>query len=303
MTQNTQLHVLVTGATGLQGGALARVLLERGHKVRAFTRNPDSLAAKELGGRGAEVVGGSFLDPASVRRAARGVDTVFAVTTPFESGTEAEILQGIVMADAAKMEKVHHLVYTSVASAPLNTGIAHFESKYWIEQYIRRLGVPFTIIAPVYFMENILRPWSLPALQEGRLAIGLPSSRSLQQVAVRDIAHFTALVLEYPEKFLGMRVEIASDEISGVQAAEILSYVSGLKIEYQEIPISQDIPLSRVPFMSEEYATMLGWMDRVGYSADIASLRNRYPEVGWHGYEQWARTLDWSALGEGKKAA
>lgn len=297
MNTKTPLIVLVTGATGHQGGALARLLVTRGHKVRAFTRKPNSPAAQGLKQLGAEVIGGKFDDRSSLEKAMRGVDAVFAVTTPYEAGVEAEVRHGTAISDAARAAGAGHLVYTSVASANRGTGIPHFESKYKVEQYIRGLGIPYTIIGPVSFMENILSPWSMPALQGGRLEMGLPAGRTHQQVAVQDIAGFASRVLEQPERFHGKRIDIASDEVTWSQAAEILSYVTGRRIEYREIPLSE------ARGVSEDFARMLEWMDRVGYSADIASLRRDYPEVEWHGYEQWARTLDWEALLTGKKAA
>src|SRR5574341_248989 len=192
MSPKTPLIVLVTGATGHQGGALTRLLVKRGHKVRAFTRKPNSHAAQGLKQLGAEVVGGRFDDRPSLEKAARGVDAVFAVTTPYEAGVEAEVRHGTAIADAARAAGAGYLVFTSVASANRGTEIPHFESKYRVEQYVRGLGIPCTIIGPVSFMENILSPWSLPSLQGGRLEMGLPAGRVLQQVALQDIAGFAA---------------------------------------------------------------------------------------------------------------
>ena len=122
------LSVLVSGATGQQGGALARVILDKGHRVRAFVRRPDSPEAKELERLGAELAVGDFEEPSTVEDAARGMDAAFVVATPFEAGTEAETRHGISAADAAKAAGVEHLVYSSVADADKDTGIPHFDS-------------------------------------------------------------------------------------------------------------------------------------------------------------------------------
>src|SRR5436309_13817371 len=114
---NDAKTILVTGATGQQGGALARLLLERGQRVRAMTRKPDSPAARALTGRGAELAAGDFDDRASLERAMQGIDAVFVVATPAEAGVEAEIRQATTVADAAKAAGVRHLVYSSVANA------------------------------------------------------------------------------------------------------------------------------------------------------------------------------------------
>src|SRR5262245_43708575 len=140
------ISVLVTGATGQQGGALARILLRKGHKVRALTRRPDDPGARDLKRLGAMIVTGDFEDEASLDRAMEGVDAVFAMSTPMEGGARAEARAGIALADAADRADVAHLVYTSVGSADRNTGVPHFDSKYEVEKRIRSLGIPFTIM-------------------------------------------------------------------------------------------------------------------------------------------------------------
>jgi uncharacterized protein YbjT (DUF2867 family) len=284
------VSVLVTGATGNQGGALARLLLKKGYRVRAMTRKPDSPAAQKLRRLGAELAIGSLEDRSSVERAAQGMDAIFAMSTPFEAGTEVETRQGMTLADAAKAAGVKHLVYSSVGSADRNTGIPHFDSKYRVEQYIQALGMPHTIIGPVFFMENLISPWWLPGLQEGKLVMALPATRKLQQIALDDIAGFVALVLERREHFLDKRVDIASDELTGNQVVEALSRISGRKIEYVELPVAQ------LRASNEDFAKMFAWFDRAGYSIDIAALRRDYPEVGWHTFEDWAKSQNWSVL-------
>ena len=287
-----KLSVLVSGATGQQGGALARVLLQKGHSVRAFVRRPDSPEAKELERLGAELARGDFDEPSTLEEAARGTDALFIVATPFEAGTDAETRHGIAATDAAKAAGVSHLVYSSVADADKDTGIPHFESKRKVEEHIEGLGIPYTIVAPVYFMENLRAPWNLPQLKEGRLPMALPASRPLQQVALSDIAAFTAVVLENREAFLNRRVDIASDELSGEEVAEVLTRVTGREVHYVELLIEQVRQA-----MGEDGARMFEWFDEVGYSADISALRRDHPEVGWHTFEGWAKEQDWSVLG------
>lgn len=284
-------EVLVTGATGQQGGAVARRLLKEGHCVRAFTRNPDSPAAKELERLGVELAKGNFDDLASVKRAAEGVDAVFAMATPFEVGVEMEIRQGITLVDAVKAAGVEHLIYSSVASSDQNTGIPHFDSKYKIEQHIQSFEIPYTIIGPVYFFENVFSPWSGLDLKEGTLSQPMPAGRILQQVALDDIAGFAALVLENREQFLGKRIDIASDELTFPRLAEILSTVLGRKIQYTSFPVD-----SLREQGNEDFALMYEWFDRVEYSVDIEALRRDYPEVGWHTFEEWAKNQNWKVL-------
>src|SRR5689334_17596214 len=168
-----ELTVVVTGATGKQGGAVARGLLKRGHKVRAVTRDPNSSQAKALADAGATLVAASLEDTAGIRKALEGATSIFAMTTPF-GGTDAEIRQGVAAADAAKAAGVH-LVFTSVGSANRQTGVPHFDSKYEVEKYIAKAGVRATILAPVAFMENLF--FAKEQLAKGVYATALPPTR------------------------------------------------------------------------------------------------------------------------------
>src|SRR5467141_1526203 len=287
---SNKLNVLVTGATGKQGGHLVSELLSRGHSVRALTRKPESPAAAALAERGVTIVPGNFDDEGSLERAARGVDTVFAMSTPFEGGSKTETLEGINILRAASRVRVKHFVYSSVAGADRASGVPHFDSKFEVEQSIGRSGVPFTIVAPVFFMENFLADWMLAGITRGSIAMALPATRRLQQIAVADIAQFNALVIERRERFLGKRIDIASDELTGATAAAAISEASGRPIEYTALPIDA------VRQQNDDLARMFEWFDRVGYDADIVGLRSLYPDVDWHRFSVWAREQDWSAI-------
>jgi uncharacterized protein YbjT (DUF2867 family) len=282
--------VLVTGATGKQGGAVVEALLTRGHHVRALTRNAASPAAQRLREQGVEIAVGDFTDHDSLVRAARGVNAVYAMSTPYEQGAEQETAQGLTITDAAKAAGVAHLIYSSVASANRATGVPHFDSKYAVEKHLQASRVPSTIVAPVYFMENVWQPWSLPSLRQGKLAMALPASRSLQQIAAADIGAFVAAVIERGDTAFGRRFDIAGDELTGAEAAAILSKVTGREVHYAGF--SPDVLRAQ----SAELALMFAWFDGTGYAADIESLRRDFPEVKWHTFEEWARQQDWSVL-------
>jgi uncharacterized protein YbjT (DUF2867 family) len=282
------LNVLVTGATGKQGGHLVRELLARGHSVRALTRKPESPAAMELADRGVTIVPGNFDDEGSLERAARGVDTVFAMSTPYESGAKTETQEGINILRAASRVRVKHFVYSSVAGADRASGIPHFDSKFEVEKEIRRSGIPFTIVAPVFFMDNFLADWMAAGIAQGAIAIAVPATRRLQQIAVEDIARFTALVIERRESFLGKRIDIASDELTLTTATAAISEASGRPIKYTAVPIAA------ARQQNEDLARMYEWFDRVGYDADVVGLRELYPEVNWHRFVDWAREQRWS---------
>jgi uncharacterized protein YbjT (DUF2867 family) len=288
--------VLVAGATGNQGGAVVRALLTRGHQVRALTRNSASPAANRLRERGVEIAVGDFGDHDSLVRAARGADAVYAMSTPYEQGAENETAQGITITDAVKAAGVAHFIYSSVASANRSTGIRHFDGKYAVEKHLQASGVPYTIVAPVFFMENVLQPWMLSGLRQGKLAMALPASRALQEIAVADIGTFVAAVIERKDAVFGRRFDIAGDELTGTAAAAILSKATGREVHYEGFP--PDVLRAQ----SEDLAAMFKWFDSTGYTADIKSLRRDFPEVKWHTFEQWARQQDWSVLDQAKSS-
>lgn len=262
-------------------------LLERGHKVRAVTRDPNSSQAKLLANAGATLVAASLEDTAAITKALEGATSLFAMTTP-SGGTETETRQGIAAADAAKAAGVH-LVFTSVGSANRQTGIPHFESKYEVEKHIAKVGVRATILAPVAFMENLY--FVKEQIAKGVYASALSPTRALAQVAVADIGAVAVRVLEDAGRFAGKRFDLASDELTGNDAMAILSRVIGRPLTYYQVPL--DVVRHR---MGEDAVKMYEWFDRVGFAVDRAALRREFPDVTFHDFESWAKTQDWKAL-------
>jgi uncharacterized protein YbjT (DUF2867 family) len=283
-------RVLVTGATGQQGGALARLLLRRGHHVRAFTRKPESPAASELRKVGAEVVAGDLGDRASVERAAKGVDVAYIVATPYEHGPAAETRFGKTGLDGARAAGVPYIVYSSVSDADRKTGIPHFDSKAAVEEHLKGLGTDYSIVAPVFFMENLLAPWITAGFAKGVLAMGMVPERKLQIISLPEIAEFTTLAVEQRRSFQGRRINIASDELTPPEMARQVSEVAGTKLAYYSVPLDQ------VRQQSEDFAKMYDWFNRVGYSVDIAKLKAEYPQVHWRSFREWLGTQDWSKV-------
>lgn len=283
-------RVLVTGATGQQGGGLARLLLQRGHHVRALTRKPDGSAAGELRKLGAEVVTGDLGDRDTVARAAKGVDVAYIVATPYEQGVAAETRFGVTGLDGVHAAGVPYIVYSSVSDADRKTGIPHFDSKAEVEEHLKGLGTDYTIVAPVFFMDNFFAPWVSAGFSQGVLAMGMPPDRKLQIISVAEVAEFTTLAVEQPRAFRGKRTNIASDELTPTEMAQELSEVAHTKLTYRPVPLDQ------VRKQSEDFAKMYDWFNRVGYSANIAKLRADYPQVHWHSFEDWSRTQDWSRV-------
>ncbi|MFI9045953.1 NmrA/HSCARG family protein [Streptomyces sp. NPDC053427] len=284
------LTIAVTGATGAQGGATARALLSAGHQVRALTRHPDSPAAHTLRSLGAELRHADFDDRASLDAALAGADSLFAVTTPFGADTATETRQGKALVDAAAAARLGHLVLTSAAHADRGTGVPHYESKHLVEQHLRAAGVPWTVIAPAAFMDNYASGWTLDGLRDGTFAWPMPADRPLTLIPAADIGAFAALVFQRRDEFTGRRIDIASDERTPGQMAEILAAAIGRPIAHQEVS------LAHVRTRSADLAAMFAYFTADGLDVDVAQLRRDYPEVGWHSFTDWAADQNWPAL-------
>ncbi|QMU68779.1 NmrA/HSCARG family protein [Streptacidiphilus sp. P02-A3a] len=281
-------QILVTGATGRQGGSVARELLERGWAVRALVRDPRAPAALALAERGAELVRGDLDDQESLRAATRGAYGVFSVQTfATPAGVAGEERQGRALADAAARERVAHFVYSSVGGAERASGVPHFESKAAIERHLEGLGLPATVLRPVMFIDNFAAIGPSPVDGELVLSLALAPGTVLQLIATRDIAVFAADAFDDPGAWTGRQLEIAGDELTGPQMAEAFAEAAAAPVRFQELPIE------RLRAMSEEMALMFDWFNREGYRADLPALRERHP--GLTTLRSWLRETGWTA--------
>jgi uncharacterized protein YbjT (DUF2867 family) len=279
--------ILITGATGQQGGAIAHELLAKGRKIRAMTRHPEGPKAAALKRLGAEVVAGDLNDAASIERALQGAWGAFAVQNTWEAGVQGEEEQGIRFAEIARKAGIQHLVYSSVQSADRKTGIPHFDNKARVEARIRSLGFPsYAILRPVFFMENLTSPWFFPSIQGGALAVGIRPETELQMVAVKDIGQYGAWAFENHAALNGRAIDIAGDELTMPETAAVLSRAAGREIRFVQVPIEE------VRKFSDDFATMLEWFDRVGYNVDIAA-QSAESGVRPTPFAEWAAAADW----------
>lgn len=272
--------VLITGATGKQGGATARALAGKGFKLLAMTRNPGGDAAKAVASEAsAEIVEGDLNDAASIRNVLKGVWGVFAVQNTWEAGVLGEEEQGKRLASLAREAGVQHFVYSSVGSAHRKTGIPHFDNKYRVEEAIRAAGFPsYVIFRPVFFMENLLSPWFLNG---DTLYAAMRPNLTLQMISVPDIGTYVARGFTNADEFNRREIDLAADELTIPDAVMHLSRGLGREISFVQIPISE------VRKNSEDFATMLEWFDRVGYDVDIPSLEREFGIEGTR-FVEWA---------------
>lgn len=285
MTADGAEVVLVTGATGNQGGGVARALLADGRRVRALTRSPDGPAARALADAGAEVVQGDLDDRASLDRALEGADGAFSVQDVWEHGDEAEVRQGRALADAAAGAGVTHFVYSSVGGAERDSGVPHFESKWAIEEHIRSLGLPATVLRPVFLMENFWQP-QYRAVFNGVLPLALDPEKPVQMIASADVGRFAALALSRPDEWIGRALEIAGEARTPPQMAEAFAGVTGGEVKHVRPPIEM------LRNANPEVARMYEWYDAHGFQADLDELDRLLP--GRMTLEDWLGSTRWA---------
>lgn len=277
--------ILVTGATGAQGGALVPRLIQNGFSVRALTRDPSKPASLLLKDLGAEVVAGDLDDEHSLEKACQDVYGVFSVQNFWEKGVghEREVEQGCKLARAAKKANVQHFVQTSVANCDHAEGVLHFESKYKIERYIDSLDLPRTFLREVFFLENFTQPvmtsgnkksmdpyWVLPSI------IGLlDKNLSFHMVSVEDIAWFATDIFSNPEEYIGKEVDVASDVLTGAEMKAVFKKVTGRRL----LPVSSTLMRLFLRFINPESSRQFRWNNQQGWKFDIAPLKARNPNL------------------------
>jgi uncharacterized protein YbjT (DUF2867 family) len=265
-------RILVTGATGRQGGAVVRHLLQRGFKVRAITRDPGKPSSQSLQAKGVEVFTGDMEDVASLRQAMKGVHGVFSLQNYWEKGIgyDGEIRQARNLAQVAKDENVSHFVQSSLAGCDNAKGVEHFESKWEIEKIIDSLQLPRTFIRVVFFMDNFIanRKIFMPGL-----AGALKSDTRFHMISVEDIGWFVAESFANPATYLGKAVDIAGDSLTIAEMKQVYRNVTG------KSPSNLKLPFWVMRVLSPENARQLRWNNEVGWRFDIEKVRQIHPEL------------------------
>jgi uncharacterized protein YbjT (DUF2867 family) len=276
-TTNQKRTVLVTGATGHQGGAVLRHLRERHFPVRALTRDTNNPKARALMTPGVEVASANLDDMASLERVMDDAYGVYSVQS-FTDNQEEEVRQGNNMVDAANREEISHFVYSSVVAADAGTGIPHFESKGKIEEHLRNSGLPYTIFRPVSFMDNWLG--AKDQIEAGTLALPLKPETRLQMIAVDDIGAFVTQAFEHSGHWNGKTQELAGDEVSMQEIAGALGRAAGREVKYVQMPWDEFEKRA-----GSDFTKMYRWFDESGYRVDINAVREQYPPLMT--FERW----------------
>lgn len=288
---------LVFGATGQQGGAVARELNASGKNVRAFIRDPGSEKARRLAAEGISLIKGDLFDPASIEKAMAGITGIFSVQASSPGGevTDAqEVEQGKTIAECAARAGVGHLVYSSSgASGKGRTGMGHFDSKSEIEAYIKSLPVPYTITRPATFMEMMMLPGL--GLPDGRFTFFMHPEQSMQTIALRDLGRINAAILSNPSTYSNKIIELSGVSVTGRDIERVFSKAAGRSIRYQRFP---DGLLAENSFLRD--LTRLVDKGTLAGCADIPALEKEFGKMS--SLAEWlegpGRPLFQSALGK-----
>ena len=284
MTTLKNKIILVTGATGKQGGATARSLIKAGVKVRALTRKPESSSANALRTLGIEVVKGNLNDINSLEPAMQGVYGVFSVTNFWEMGTgKKEVIQNKNLTDLAKKHNVQHFVFASIARCDDNPNLAHFVTKYECEKYIQSSGLPYTFLRAVYFMDNLKPNDQGATINWAVLPSILGTKTTLQMISTADIGWFAANSFLHPEEYLNKTMDIAGDEVTYPQLLE--AYKNVFNTEPKKSNLMKFIVMNMMP----ELRKMMNWYREPRFKADIKHLKTIHSSLT--GIEEYFRQI------------
>ncbi|MFA6086859.1 NmrA/HSCARG family protein [Mucilaginibacter sp.] len=295
--------ILVTGATGSQGGAVAAALLKNGNSVRVIVRQSSkhSKAADELENAGAEVVIADMDDITSIEAAMAGVYGLFSVQG-MDNGTNSERRHADTLVAAALKTGIRHVVHASVNQTGNHESFPDWDTnrwnkKYWLdkqyaEETIRNASFKhWTILRPVFFMDNFIAPkvsFMFPNLVNAQIAVAWKPASKLQLIAVEDTGTFAAAAFNNVAKFDRHIIDLAGDELTIVEIAEQITKVTGKKINVDCVSEAEAIKRGTHP----GFANAQEWNNYVGYNADIKSLKNhRLPTTSFMQYLQKNRNL------------
>jgi uncharacterized protein YbjT (DUF2867 family) len=202
---------VVTGATGRQGSAVVRHLIQGGAQVKGLTRNPQSKKAKRIAAFGTKLVTGDMNDLSRLKTVFQGASGVYSVQNPYTSSFAAEVQQGKNVADAARATGIAHIVQGSAGFGE-KTGIPSWDSKLEIQEYMQSLGLPLTVLRPTAFMELISDPGFYPmASTFHHMPRLMGADKKVTWLAIDDLGAIAAKVFNDPQKYIGQDIKLASD--------------------------------------------------------------------------------------------
>lgn len=273
--------VFVSGATGNQGGSVARNLAAQGYHVRALVRDPASMSAQKLKHPNIEIVKGDLNDINSYKDLVKGMDVVYSVQT-FIHGVKKEIDQGLQLTNVAREHGISHLIYSSVVGADLATGVPHWESKGVIEKHIKQSGIPYTIIRPSSFYENFLFPQVKSRIVKGKFVVPLNKNSVQQMMSAEDVGFVVPTIMRDLHSFESKIITLGVEQMDQEEVARTFSRVLGKEVRYQRLPSL----ITRMAMGGNLYK-MFKWVDKNNaiFIEDLAAVQENYP--GLENLDHW----------------
>jgi len=277
--------IAVVGATGSQGGSVARFLKNSGkYRVRGLTRNTDSDAAQKLQAEGIELVVADLTNKESLVNAFSGCYGVFGVTNYWEAPDkpEIELQQGHNIADAAKQAGIKHVVFSSLEDCEKLSGgkykVAHFDGKARIAEYMKSIGLSVTEVRLAFYMDNFQTNMH-PKDENGTWVFSLPmGNKRMAMVAVQDIGGIVLYTFDHPNESIGKVYGVAGDALTGEEIAQQFTQVTGKPAIYRDIPVEV---FKKFPFPgAAELGNMFQfYQDSATKVNDVPHCKQIYPQL------------------------
>jgi uncharacterized protein YbjT (DUF2867 family) len=274
--------IAVTGATGRQGGAVTRALLADGWRVRGLTRRPGGVGGRSLAALGVEVVGADMEEAGSLDRAFKGVHGVYSVQNHMISGLDGEVRQGRNVAEAARRAEVSHLVYGSAGIGRRGTGVGSWESKVDVEDHLRKLDLPVTVLRPTAFMELMTDRAFYPAVGVWHVWPKLAGdSFVVWWLSCHDLGAIAARVFAAPQRYVGQDLTLAADRRSLEECRSIYRRVVGRN------PRRVPMPTWMLDRFAPDTVALWKWLRDNDFQADETVALRIHPTA--LGVEEWLR--------------
>ncbi|MBD0334387.1 MAG: NmrA family NAD(P)-binding protein [Cyanobacteria bacterium Co-bin13] len=270
--------VLLIGVTGGTGHNVVKGFLDQNLSgLCALTRRADLQrpALARLVSEGIELVEADLDDEASLERAFAGVSAIYCHATAPDTAKPdpLEVERAERVARAAQKANIRHLVYNSAGGADRNSGIGHIEQKHRVEQVFTQ-AVPTTLLRACLFMEEFWKKYTRPSILKGTFSFAVQPDRPLHLITTRDMGRVAAYVIRNREQYVGRAIELAGDVLTPQQMATEFSKAQEKPVKYREVP-----PWIFLLLFRKSLFDLVQWYRHHGYQADVAYLRQEFPEL------------------------
>jgi uncharacterized protein YbjT (DUF2867 family) len=293
-TPETVGKVLLIGVTGGTGSHVVQGFLQQGvTDLRAITRRLDlerpTLA--RLHQAGVELVEADLDAPDSLPAAFAGVSALYchATSGDYSRPDPKEVERAHTVARIAEQHGIAHVVYNSSGGADRQSGIAHIEQKYQVEQVLNQAKLPTTMLRACLFLEEFWKSYTRPGILKGRFAFAVQPDRPLHLITTKDMGRVAAYVMQHRSRYIGRAIELAGDVLTPSQMAAAFAQSQGEPVTYRSIPPWIFLLLLRKPLYD-----LIQWYRQRGYQADVRYLREQEFPGLLTTFQEFLAETDWA---------